>query len=132
MVGNSEGKIVGIGVDLVKIARIEGMVERHGERFLRRVFDAEEIAYAGKKKRPATHLACRFAAKEAVSKAFGTGFNGEFGFSEIAVHHNEAGKPEIVLSGKAEKKARRMGVSAIHLSLSHDTDYAIAQVVLTL
>lgn len=123
--------IVGIGVDLVKIDRVERMMERHGERFLERIFDSQEVAYAQKRKRPAIHLACRFAAKEAVSKAFGTGFTGEFGFSEIAVHNDTAGKPEIVLSGKAAEKASQMGVSSIHLSLSHDTDYAIAQVVIT-
>jgi holo-[acyl-carrier protein] synthase len=124
-------RILGIGVDLVKIDRIEGILERHGERFLKRVFDQEEIAYAQRRKRPAIHLACRFAAKEAISKAFGTGFNGEFGFSEIAVHNNNAGKPKIALSGKAKQKADQLGVSSIHLSLSHDTDYAIAQAVLT-
>jgi holo-[acyl-carrier protein] synthase len=123
--------IVGIGVDLVKIERIKKIVERHGERFLKRVFGPEEIVYAQKRKQPAIHLACRFAAKEAVSKAFGTGFNGEFGFSEITVHNDEAGKPKIILSGKAQKKAQQLGVSSIHLSLSHDSDYAIAQVVLT-
>lgn len=122
---------MGIGVDLVKIGRIERIMERHGERFLKRVFDEVEVAYARKRKNPAIHLACRFAAKEAVSKAFGTGFNGEFGFSEIAVHNNSAGKPEIVLTGKAKKKAEQIGVSSTHLSLSHDSDYAIAQVVLT-
>ncbi len=126
-----EGKILGIGVDLVKIDRIERILERHGERLLKRVFDSVEVAYSQKRKKPAIHLACRFAAKEAVSKAFGTGFNGEFGFSEIAVHNNNVGKPEIVLTGKAKKKAEKIGVSSTHLSLSHDSDYAIAQVVLT-
>ena len=123
--------IIGIGVDLVKIDLIEKVMERHGERFLKRVFDEVEAAYSRKRKRPAIHLACRFAAKEAVSKAFGTGFNGEFGFSEIAVHNNDAGKPEIVLTGKAKKKADQLGATSVHLSLSHDSDYAIAQVVLT-
>lgn len=125
------GKILGIGVDLVKIERIEKIVERHGERFLKKIFGPEEIVYAQKRKHSAIHFACRFAAKEAVSKAFGTGFNGEFGFSEITVHNNDAGKPEIILSGKAQKKAQQLGVSSIHLSLSHDSDYAIAQVILT-
>jgi holo-[acyl-carrier protein] synthase len=123
--------IVGIGVDLVKIKRIEKIVGRHGERFLKRVFGPEEVVYAQRRKQSAIHLACRFAAKEAVSKAFGTGFNGEFGFAEITVHNNDAGKPGIILSGKAKKKAQQLGVSSIHLSLSHDSDYAIAQVVLT-
>ena len=128
---DSGERILGIGIDLVKIDRIEKLLERHGERFLRRVFDPVEVAYARKRKRPAIHLASRFAAKEAVSKAFGTGFSGEFWFAEIAVHNNDAGKPEIILSGKARQKADQLGVRSIHLSLSHDTGYAIAQVVLT-
>ena len=123
--------ILGIGVDLVETARIGQSIGRHGEAFLRRVFTENEIAYCSAMKASAPHYAARFAAKEAVSKAFGTGIGAQAGWLEIEVRRKASGEPFIALHGEAAKLAKRRGVSAIRLSLSHTAHYAVAQVVIT-
>ena len=122
--------ILGIGVDLVEVARIEQSIARHGEAFLHRVFTADEIAYCAKMKSPAPHYAARFAAKEAVSKAFGTGIGAQLGWRDIEVRRDESGKPSIVLHGGGADFAKARGARTIHLSLSHTAACAVAQVVI--
>ena len=122
--------ILGIGVDLVEVARIEQSIARHEDAFLQRVFTADEIAYCAKMNSPAPHYAARFAAKEAVSKAFGTGIGADIGLLDIEVRRDESGKPSIVLHGGGGDFAKARGVRAIHLSLSHTAAHAVAQVVI--
>ena len=95
--------IIGIGIDLVDCARIENSIERFGDRFLQRVFTSGEIAYSQSMKFPARHLAARFAAKEALSKAFGTGIGKSMGWRDLDVQKKESGEPFVVLSGGARE-----------------------------
>ena len=123
--------ILGIGIDLVENARLAGAIERHGETFLKRIFTAEEIAYCAGMSMPTPHYAARFAAKEALSKAFGTGIGGQLGWLDIEVRRKASGEPFIVLSGAGAQLSERRGVAQIFLSLSHAPHYATAQVILT-
>jgi holo-[acyl-carrier protein] synthase len=121
--------ILGIGVDLVENARIEHSLDRFGERFLRRVFTAGEIEYSQSMKYPARHLAARFAAKEAVSKAFGTGIGKSMGWKDIDVRRKPSGEPYLVLEGGAKKLAEERQVSKLSITLSHTEHHAMAMVV---
>src|SRR4029079_13552093 len=98
--------VIGTGVDLVECARIQHSIDRFGDRFLRRVFTDGEIDYSKSMKFPARHLAARFAAKEAVSKAFGTGIGKSMGWRDIDVRKKESGEPYLVFSGGAESLAQ--------------------------
>ncbi len=122
--------IIGIGIDLVDCARIENSIERFGERFLKRVFTAGEIAYSQSMKFPARHLAARFAAKEALSKAFGTGIGKSMGWRDLDVQKRESGEPFVVLTGGAEKMAQERGVGRIWISLSHTEQSGMATIIL--
>ena len=122
--------VLGIGVDLVECARIERSLDRFGEKFLHRVFTGGEIEYSMSMKFPARHLAARFAAKEAVSKAFGTGIGKSMGWRDIDVHRKESGQPYVVLEGGAKQLAAERGASAVWLSLSHTEHHAVATVVI--
>ena len=113
------------GVDLVQIQRIAALLDRYGERFARRVFTDRELAAC--RQRP-DRLATRFAAKEAVSKALGTGI-GRISWREIEVINDPAGRPELVLSGQAAELAAELGLREWAISLSHSREQAIAFVV---
>ncbi|NLO90031.1 MAG: holo-ACP synthase [Clostridia bacterium] len=116
----------GIGVDIIEIRRVVHVIERYGERFLTRIFHPGEIEYAGGKgKGFNASLAVRFAAKEAVFKALGTGL-GENRWLDVEIAEGEHGQPQVRLRGKAKKTAEAQGVSRIHLSLSHCREYAVA------
>ena len=122
--------ILGIGVDIVETARIQHSLERFGERFLHRVFTEGEIAYCQSMKFPERHFAARFAAKEAASKAFGTGIGKSMGWRDIDVHRKESGQPIVVFEGGAKQLAAERGVAAAWVSLSHTEHHAVASVVL--
>lgn len=122
--------VIGIGVDLVECARIEHSLERFGERFLHRVFTDGEIAYSNSMKFPARHLAARFAAKEAVSKAFGTGIGKAMGWRDIDVQKKESGEPYLVLTGGAHGLAVARGVTSTMITLSHTDHHAMAMIIL--
>jgi holo-[acyl-carrier protein] synthase len=122
--------IYGIGVDIVEISRMEKVIERWGERFLRRVFTEGEIAFCQKKGRPAARFALRFAAKEAFAKALGSGFRDGLGFRQIEVKRDSNGRPILGLHGRGKKMCEGRGIAKSHLSLSDDGRYAIAMVVL--
>ena len=122
--------VLGIGVDLVECARIERSLERFGEKFLHRVFTDGEIAYSMSMKFPARHLAARFAAKEAVSKAFGTGIGKAMGWRNIDVQKKPSGEPFLVFSGSAQELAAKRGVTSALITLSHTEHHAIACIVL--
>jgi holo-[acyl-carrier protein] synthase len=116
------------GIDLIEVHRIENAIAQYGERFLERVFTRGELAYC--RGRP-PQLAARFAAKEAVSKALGTGIQHRDGvaWQEIQIVSDDHGKPTVQLSGKAARRAEQIGVSTFSLSLSHTREHAIALVV---
>jgi len=122
--------VLGIGVDLVECARIERSLDRFGEKFLHRVFTHGEIEYSMSMKFPARHLAARFAAKEAVSKAFGTGIGKSMGWRDIDVHKKPSGEPFLVFTGGAEKLAKERGVTNALITLSHGEQHAVATIVL--
>ena len=121
--------VLGIGVDLVENARIQHSLDRFGERFLKRVFTTGEIEYSQSMKYPARHLAARFAAKEAVSKAFGTGIGKAMGWKDIDVRRKPSGEPFVVLEGGAKNLAAERGVSAVWITLSHTENHAMAMIV---
>jgi holo-[acyl-carrier protein] synthase len=123
--------IYGIGVDLVKVDRIKGVLERYGDRFLERVFTEREIAYCRGKAWAASALAMRFAAKEAFSKALGVGLrkNG-IRWREVEVIPNPLGKPELYVSGRAAALCETAGIANIHLSLTDEDQRALAVVIL--
>lgn len=121
-------QIVGIGVDIVAIARMEGLLARHGERFARRILGKAEFAEFSQSPHPAAFLAKRFAAKEAVSKAMGTGFRDGMRLAEVGVGHDGLGRPLVVLDGRAAAVAAKRGITAWFISLADEKDLAIAYV----
>jgi holo-[acyl-carrier protein] synthase len=122
-------RILGHGIDLIETTRIAQMVEKHGDRFLQRVFTVPEVAHGQGKKREAEHLAGRFAAKEAVLKALGTGWAEGVGWRDIEVVALPSGAPSLRLSGHAAKLAQDKGITAWHLSISHTDSHAMASVI---
>ncbi len=122
--------IVGIGLDLVKRSRIEDALAKHGERFTNRIFTEGEQAYAGPKKQWPLHYAGMWAVKESTVKALGTGFSGGIRWRDIDVGHDDRGKPTVTLSGKALERAEAIGVASVHVSITHDTEWSAAQVIL--
>lgn len=123
-------RISGLGNDVARIGRFRRFVEADKQALLQRLFTAEELAYSLAKAAPASHLAVRFAAKEAFLKALGLGLRCGISWCEVQVVRNELGRPSIVLSGRAEELFRDGGHDRIHLSCSHDGDYAFATVIL--
>ncbi len=121
--------IVGTGVDIVEIPRIEQALERHGERFARRLYTPGEIAYCEKFKNRAERYAARFAVKEAAFKALGTGWRNGVQWLDVEVTHQASGKPELSLRGRAEELARELGVTRTAVSISHADRYVVAQVI---
>ncbi len=120
------GLLIGLGADLVDVGRIRGVVERQGERFLQRVYTDEERAYCLGMKLPFPHLAARFAAKEAVSKAFTTGIGAELGWRSISVYHGERHEPLVRLDEKGEQLLKEVGATRVLLTLSHTQTAAMA------
>lgn len=121
--------IVGIGTDIVEVKRIERLLSKQ-ERFKERIFTRGEIEYCEPKKYNVQNYAARFAVKEALLKAIGTGWREGVTFKEIEVVNNEKGKPELVLSGTVKKITEEMGVTNMQVSISHIKDLAIAVVIL--
>lgn len=122
--------ISGLGNDVARISRFRRFVEEGKQALLERIFVAGELDYALTKADPAPHLAVRFAAKEAFLKALGLGLRCGISWQDVQVVRNELGRPGIVLSGRAAELFRSTGHSSIHLSCSHDGDYAFATVIL--
>lgn len=117
------------GVDIVEVGRIAAMLAEHGEHFLDRVFTPAEREYAQSSKRRDEHLAGRFAAKEAVLKALGTGWSQGIAWTDVEVTRSPAGEPGIQLSGKARDIAHALGIGRWVLSLSHTENYAVASAI---
>jgi holo-[acyl-carrier protein] synthase len=122
--------IIGSGIDLVEIGRIQQSVDRYGQRFLDRVYTAAEQVYCLRKKKAAESLAARFAAKEAGAKALGTGISYGVNWLEIEVVREPSGRPTIQFHGRAAQIAARLGVVHAALSITHTRDLSMASVVL--
>ena len=122
--------IFGIGTDIVRISRIQRGLDRYGQRFARRILAGQELDDFQRTLHPARFLARRFAAKEAVVKAYGTGFTRGMTFQDIIVSHDAAGKPLLLLSGRALELQREMGVGQPCISISGEQEYAVAFVTL--
>ncbi|HEV2646591.1 MAG TPA: holo-ACP synthase [Acidobacteriaceae bacterium] len=122
--------VVGVGTDLIEIARIEQSIARFGERFLARVFTPAEIAYCQRKKNAAESFAARFAAKEAGAKALGTGISQGVSWLELEVAREPSGKPTLTLHGRAAARASELGVTHISISLTHSRDTSLAVVIM--
>jgi holo-[acyl-carrier protein] synthase len=114
------------GIDIIEIDRIQNVLTKHPERFLRKIFTEYEINYCRGR---ATQLAARFASKEAAMKALGTGIRG-VGWREVEVQRLRSGKPYIILHGRAKKRAESMGIKKIELSISHSKNLATAMVIM--
>jgi holo-[acyl-carrier protein] synthase len=122
--------ILGVGIDIIEVARVAASVERFGERFYQRILLPEEIAYCLLHKAPAPFIAVRFAAKEAISKAFGTGIGAQLGWHDMEVEHKATGEPFITLHGNGQKLLQARGARAVLISLSHTDTYAAAVAIL--
>jgi holo-[acyl-carrier protein] synthase len=122
--------LVGTGIDLTEIPRIRQSIERYGQRFLDRIFTPAEQAYCLRKRNSAESFAARFAAKEAASKALGTGIHQGVSWLEIEVTREPTGRPGLAFHGRAAQFAARLGVVSALLSLTHSNDLAMASVAL--
>jgi holo-[acyl-carrier protein] synthase len=122
--------IIGHGIDLVETERIAEMLAEHGQRFLDRCYTPGEQAYcAANIKRRVEHLAGRFAAKEAVLKALGTGWRGGIAWTDIEILRAESGQPGVVLSGECQRVAKKLGIVRWHISISHVKTHASASAI---
>ena len=121
--------IVGLGVDIAEVPRIQAAIERRGEAFLRRVFTPDEIAYCERFKNRFERYAGRFAAKEAAMKALGTGWRRGIRWIDLEVVREQSGRPTLALAGEAAKIAAGLGVKRISISITHTEAQALAQVI---
>jgi holo-[acyl-carrier protein] synthase len=118
--------LVGLGADVIEVERIRGVLDRQGERFLARVFTEEEREYCSRMANPHKHFAARFAAKEAVSKAFTTGIGAELGWRSVSVYHGVRNQPLVRLDPKGQALLRDAGATHVILTLSHTDTVAMA------
>jgi holo-[acyl-carrier protein] synthase len=122
--------IIGLGADIAEVDRIEAAIKRHGRPFLERVFTPREIEYCERYRASGERYAARFAAKEATMKALGTGWRRGVRWVDIEVARLDSGRPTIKLFGATRQHADRLGVSRIHVSLTHSGNLAFAEVIL--
>ncbi|HPS54494.1 MAG TPA: holo-ACP synthase [Sedimentisphaerales bacterium] len=122
-------QIIAHGIDLVDFPRIEKMVERHGDHFLKKVFTEKEACYAEKNKNYIEKLAGRFAAKEAVLKLIGTGWRGKIAWTDIEVVNDTLGRPDVVITGEVKKLVEQSGIEQITISITHTANFAICSAV---
>ena len=122
--------ILGTGIDIIEVTRIAASYEKFGERFVNRILLPDEIAYCRSHTNPAPFLAARFAAKEAISKAFGTGIGAALGWQDMEIRRKESGEPFVVLHGKGEELFAARNAKRLLISLSHTANYAAATAIL--
>jgi holo-[acyl-carrier protein] synthase len=120
------GEMLGLGCDVIEVERVRGVLDRQGDRFLQRVFTDEERAYCFSHKHPHLHLAARFAAKEAVSKAFTTGIGAELGWRSVSIYHGSRNEPLVRLDEKGQALLAQVGATDVFVSLSHTVTMAMA------
>lgn len=121
--------IVGLGIDVAEVKRIQAVIEAQGERFLRRVYTLDEVAYCEKFKNKYERYAGRFAVKEAAMKALGTGWSHGVRWVDVEVVRVKGGRPTLALKGEAKKIADALGVKNIVVSITHTSEQAFAQVI---
>lgn len=129
-VNDLKGGVLSSGVDIIEVERVRHSYEKFGERFLKRIFRSREIAYCFTHREPTPFLAARFAAKEAMSKAFGTGIGHELGWLDMEVGRKTTGEPFAILHDRAYELLRQREAGAIHVSLSHTSTLATAVAIL--
>ena len=122
--------ILGIGIDIIEVARIQASYERFGDRFLKRILHPNEIGYCLSHKIPGPFLAARFAAKEAISKAFGTGIGAELGWQDMEVGRKPSGEPFVILHQTGLRLLQQRQARAVLISLSHTQQHATAVAIL--
>ncbi len=122
--------ILGTGIDIIEVARVKGSYERFGERFLKRLLHPDEIAYCLSHKDPAPFIAARFAAKEAISKAFGTGIGASLGWQDMEIARRKSGEPFVILHGKGKTLFASRRAKQLLISLSHTDNYAAVVAIL--
>jgi holo-[acyl-carrier protein] synthase len=122
--------VIGVGIDIQEIARLEQALRRSGDAFLRKTFTAAELAYCRKQKKVPQHLTGRFCAKEAFFKALGTGWAKGMSWTEVEIVRKASGQPQLRLLGRAKAWAAKAKVKRVWLSLTHSRDYAAATVIL--
>ena len=121
--------IFGIGIDVVEVERVASSMDEFGERFVSRIFTPLEREYCEKQKRPEIHYAARFAAKEAIAKAFGTGIGEDLSWLDMEIRRRNSGEPELFLLGDGAKFAEANNISQVKISLTHAQHYAAANAV---
>jgi holo-[acyl-carrier protein] synthase len=122
--------ILGVGIDIIEVSRIQSSYERFGERFLNRILHPNEIAYCLSHKVPAPFLAARFAAKEAISKAFGTGIGAQLGWQDMEVGRKVSGEPFVIMHEAGKKLLEERKARVVLISLSHTQEHAAAVAIL--
>lgn len=122
--------IFGIGTDIVRVARMQQSLDKHGERFAKRILTEQELVGYQHASKPANYLAKRFAAKEATAKAMGTGFRNGLSLKHINIGHDQNGKPLLEFNGKAAEFMQQQGIQDAHISLADEQEYAVAFVTL--
>jgi len=122
--------ILGIGIDIIEVARIAASLEKFGHRFGKRILSPDEIAYCLAHRHPAPFVAARFAAKEAISKAFGTGIGMQLGWQDMEISHRESGEPFVILHGKGKSLFESRYAKNLFVSISHTEMYAAVVAVL--
>lgn len=122
--------ILGLGIDIIEVARIQASYEKFGERFISRILHPNEISYCLSHRNPAPFLAVRFAAKESISKAFGTGIGAQLSWQDMEVGRKESGEPFVILHGNGRELFESRGGKSLKISLSHTQIYANAVAVL--
>lgn len=122
--------ILGVGIDLIEVDRIRSSFEKFGERFVNRILRPGEINYCLQHRDPAPFLAARFAAKEAISKAFGTGIGAELGWHDMEIRRKDSGEPFVVLHDKGTDLFNSRGGTRLHISLSHTVQHSTAIAIL--
>jgi len=121
--------IFGTGLDIIEVKRIKNSIEKYSPKFEKRVFTSSEITYCKSQGDPIKHFAARFAVKEAVSKCLGTGITGALGFQDMEVINEDTGRPVLKMTGKGKELFQKLKLKSIHISISHDSTYAIAHAI---
>lgn len=126
----SKARVLGIGIDLCDVKRISDLIDKHGDVFLDKVFTGEEIQYCQKFSNSTQKFAARFAAKEAMAKALGTGISGDITLKSLSVRNNDVGKPEAIFDKAVEIRLKEIGGQNILISLTHLKEYAQATAII--
>ena len=121
--------IFGTGIDIIEIKRIKQSIQKYPDRFKNKVFTQKEVDYCHSQADPATHFAARFSVKEAVLKSFGTGITSGILWKDIEVDKHESGQPVLNLYGKGKELFSQLKLKHIHISITHDKNYAVAQAI---